>query len=62
MNKNELIDIIRNGEDSKHQFKQDATNATSLASEMVAFSNSQEASGGSKCEQCRRTGSPPYCF
>ena len=40
MNKNELIDIIKNGEDSKHQFKQDATNATnatSLASEMVAF-------------------------
>ncbi|MCL2222755.1 MAG: putative DNA binding domain-containing protein [Oscillospiraceae bacterium] len=36
----ELIDIISRGEDSKHQFKKYMTNAGSLASEMVAFSNS----------------------
>ena len=40
----ELLEIISRGEDSKHQFKSDATNAISLAQEMVAFSNS----GGGK--------------
>jgi ATP-dependent DNA helicase RecG len=35
----EILDIISKGEDSLHQFKVDITNATSLASEMVAFSN-----------------------
>ena len=36
----EILDIIQKGEDSKHQFKENFTNAASLASEMVAFSNS----------------------
>ncbi len=36
----ELLEIIARGEDSKHQFKVDVTNAQSLASEIVAFSNS----------------------
>lgn len=36
----ELLEIIRRGEDSKHQFKANVTNEISLAQEMVAFSNS----------------------
>ena len=36
----ELLEIIGRGEDSRHQFKEDATNETSLAAEMVAFANS----------------------
>jgi ATP-dependent DNA helicase RecG len=36
----ELLEIVGRGEDSRHQFKADATNAVSLAAEMVAFSNS----------------------
>lgn len=36
-----LKEIIAVGEDSKNQFKVDFTNATSLAAEMVAFSNCQ---------------------
>jgi ATP-dependent DNA helicase RecG len=36
----EVLEIAARGEDSRHQFKRDATNATSLAAEMVAFSNS----------------------
>lgn len=36
----ELLEIAARGEDSRHQFKRDATSATSLAAEMVAFSNS----------------------
>ena len=36
----ELQSILRAGEDSRHQFKRDITNATSLAGEMVAFANS----------------------
>jgi ATP-dependent DNA helicase RecG len=36
----ELLEIVGRGEDSRHQFKADATNAVSLASEMVAFANS----------------------
>ena len=39
----ELLETIARGEDTRHQFKGGATNATGLASEMVAFSN---ASGG----------------
>ncbi|MGH8016834.1 MAG: RNA-binding domain-containing protein [Opitutaceae bacterium] len=35
----ELIEIISRGEDSRHQFKSDFTNADALAAEMVAFSN-----------------------
>ena len=36
----ELLEIVGRGEDSRHQFKADVTNAVSLAAEMVAFSNS----------------------
>lgn len=39
----EIIEILERGEDSQHQFKENFTNAESLAGEMVAFSNS---SGG----------------
>jgi ATP-dependent DNA helicase RecG len=37
----ELIELIGRGEDSHTQFKQDVTNATSLAGDLVAFSNSE---------------------
>lgn len=37
----ELIEIISRGEDSRHQFKVNFTNAESLAAEIVAFSNSE---------------------
>jgi ATP-dependent DNA helicase RecG len=40
----ELIEIVSRGEDSRHQFKLNMTNAAQLAAEMVAFSNS----GGGK--------------
>ncbi len=36
----QLLEIISRDEDSRHQFKADVTNETSLAQEMVAFSNS----------------------
>ena len=36
----ELLEIIAHGEDSRHQFKANVTNETSLARELVAFSNS----------------------
>lgn len=36
----ELLEIISRNEDSRHQFKADVTNETSLGQEMVAFSNS----------------------
>jgi ATP-dependent DNA helicase RecG len=39
----ELLETIARGEDTRHQFKADATNITSLASEIVAFAN---GSGG----------------
>ena len=39
----ELLDLLAKGEDSTRQFKQDVTNADSLAAEMIAFSN---GSGG----------------
>lgn len=35
----ELIEILERGEDSQHQFKENITNAVSLAGEMVAFAN-----------------------
>jgi len=35
----ELIDIVKRGEDSLHQFKEDVKNIDALATEMVAFSN-----------------------
>lgn len=40
METTELLEIIGRDEDSKHQFKANVTNETSLAQEMVAFSNS----------------------
>lgn len=36
----ELLEIVGRGEDTRHQFKANVTNAGSLASEMVALSNS----------------------
>ena len=40
METTELLEIVARGEDSRHQFKEDATNATTLAAEIVAFANS----------------------
>ena len=37
----ELIEILERGEDSKHQFKANITNAESLAGDMVAFANTR---------------------
>ena len=39
MDNAELLEIIYRGEDSRHQFKKNVTNADSLAADMVAFSN-----------------------
>jgi ATP-dependent DNA helicase RecG len=36
----ELLETVARGEDSRHQFKDDVTNVTSLAAEIVAFANS----------------------
>jgi len=41
METEELLAIIANGEDSRHQFKANVTRADSLAQEMSAFSNSK---------------------
>ena len=41
METEELLAIIANGEDSRHQFKANITRADSLAQEMSAFSNSK---------------------
>ena len=40
METTELLEIVARGEDSRHQFKEDATNANALAAEIVAFANS----------------------
>lgn len=40
MQTNELLAIIANGEDSRHQFKATIKHAEALAAEMAAFSNS----------------------
>lgn len=40
METTELLEIAGRGEDSRHQFKVDANNPTSLAAEIVAFANS----------------------
>lgn len=37
----EILTIVSQGEDSQNQFKKNITNATSLAAEIVAFSNGQ---------------------
>ena len=39
MTEAELLQILQRGEDSRHQFKQDATNADSLAAELAALAN-----------------------
>lgn len=41
MDLSELKQIVSRGEDSNHQFKEDIKNGDSLASELVAFSNSK---------------------
>ena len=40
MNEAELLSILARGEDSRHQFKRDETNADSIAAELAAFANS----------------------
>jgi ATP-dependent DNA helicase RecG len=40
METTELLEIVARGEDSRHQFKADATNALAMASEIVALANS----------------------
>jgi predicted HTH transcriptional regulator len=41
MDKEQLLTIISQGEDSRHQFKREFTNADALASELIAFANSE---------------------
>lgn len=41
MNEKELKNVIKKGEDSSCQFKEDIRNTDSLASEMAAFANSE---------------------
>jgi predicted HTH transcriptional regulator len=40
MNEAELLQIVERGEDSRHQFKSDETNADAIAAELAAFANS----------------------
>ncbi|MFO0176221.1 MAG: RNA-binding domain-containing protein [Planctomyces sp.] len=40
METTELLEAVGRGEDSRHQFKEDVTNATALAAEIAAFANS----------------------
>src|SRR5258707_874973 len=40
MNEAELLQLLARGEDSRHQFKRDATNADGVAAELAAFANS----------------------
>jgi ATP-dependent DNA helicase RecG len=40
MTESDLIQILACGEDSRHQFKRDATNPDSFAAELVALANS----------------------
>ena len=40
MNEPNLLPILARGEDSRHQFKRDETNADSIAAELAAFANS----------------------
>lgn len=41
MQATELLDMIKRGEDSRHQFKANVTNVDALAAEFVAFSNGE---------------------
>ncbi|MFN5974889.1 MAG: helix-turn-helix domain-containing protein, partial [Planctomyces sp.] len=43
METTELLEAVGRGEDSRHQFKEDVTNATALAPEIAAFAH---AGGG----------------
>jgi predicted HTH transcriptional regulator len=36
----DLLQLLARGEDSRHQFKRDETNADSIAAELAAFANS----------------------
>ena len=40
MTETELLQVLARGEDSRHQFKRDETNADSVAAELAAFANS----------------------
>lgn len=40
MNEAELLEIVRRGEDSRHQFKSSETNPDAIAAELTAFANS----------------------
>jgi len=40
MTEADLLQIVERGEDSRHQFKRDETNADSIAAELAAFANS----------------------
>lgn len=40
MTEAELLQILARGEDSRHQFKRNETNADSIAAELSAFANS----------------------
>ena len=40
METTELLEVVARGEDSRHQFKENVSSATSLAAEIVAFANS----------------------
>lgn len=40
MNESELLQVLVRGEDSRHQFKRDASNVDGLAAELAAFANS----------------------
>jgi ATP-dependent DNA helicase RecG len=41
MDELELLEVIERGEDSRHQFKQNINNPTSMAAELAAFANSK---------------------
>lgn len=40
MNESDLLQALARGEDSRHQFKRDATNADGIAAELAALANS----------------------
>ena len=46
----ELLETVARGEDSRHQFKRDASNVDGLAAELLAFANS----GGGRGKTIRR--------
>jgi ATP-dependent DNA helicase RecG len=57
MTKTELIELIRNGENSGVEFKRDTIDNRALAKELVAFANLQggaRAAGRGRWWYCRR--------